>query len=66
MGSSPKKELLKFLEEDIGKGDITSKLLIKKKIRAKIITRENCIVAGTSFPKQIFSLKGSKIRIIKS
>ena len=65
MDFSPKKELRKFLEEDIGKGDITSKLLAKKKIRAKIITRENCIVAGTSFAKQIFSLKGSKIKIIK-
>ena len=65
MGFSPEKKLLKFLEEDIGKGDITSKLLAKKKIRAKIITREKCIVAGTHFAKQIFSLKGSKIKIIK-
>ena len=65
MGFSPEKKLLKFLEEDIGKGDITSKLLGKKKIKAKIITREKCIIAGTRFTKQIFSLKGSKTKIIK-
>ena len=65
MDFSPKQELSKFLEEDIGKIDITSKLLIKKKIKAKIITRENCTVAGTLFTKQIFSLKGCKTKIIK-
>ena len=66
MGFSPKNELTKFLKEDIGKEDITSKLVINKKIKAKIITRENCVVAGTNFAKQIFSLKGSKTKIIKS
>ena len=65
MGFSPKKELHKFLVEDIGKGDVTSKLLIKKKIKAKIITRERCIIAGSHFTRQIFSLKGSKTKIIK-
>ena len=66
MGFSPKNELTKFLKEDVGKEDITSKLVINKKIKAKIITRENCVVAGTNFAKQIFSLKGSKTKIIKS
>jgi len=65
LGFSPKKELSKFLEEDVGKEDITSKLVIKKKIKAKIITRESCIVAGTYFTRQIFSLKGSKTKIMK-
>ncbi len=66
MGFSPKNELTKFLKEDVGKEDITSKLVINKKIKAKIITRENCVVAGANFAKQIFSLKGSKTKIIKS
>tara|TARA_B100000029_G_scaffold236520_1_gene233577 strand:+ start:2774 stop:3601 length:828 start_codon:yes stop_codon:yes gene_type:complete len=66
LGFSPKNELTKFLKEDVGKEDITSKLVINKKIKAKIITRENCVVAGTNFAKQIFSLKGSKTKIIKS
>ena len=51
-----KKQLLQFLAEDIGKGDITSNLLSKKKITARIITREDAIVAGTSYAKEIFKL----------
>ena len=64
MGISPKKELSRFLAEDIGKGDISSALLPKKKITAKIISREEGIVAGVNYAKQIFQLKGCKARII--
>ena len=53
----PNQELRKFLAEDLGKGDITSRLLERKAITAKIITRQNTIVSGTDFIKQIFSLK---------
>jgi nicotinate-nucleotide pyrophosphorylase (carboxylating) len=60
-----KKELQSFLSEDIGKGDITSSLLSKKKISAKIISRENAIVAGVKFGKEIFNLKGCKVQILK-
>ena len=52
----PNQELRKFLAEDLGKGDITSSLLEKKVITAKIITRQNTIVSGTDFIKQIFAL----------
>ena len=62
---SPKRELKRFLDEDIGKGDITSKLLQKKKIVAKIITREETIVAGTKYAKEIFALKKCKTKIYK-
>jgi len=65
LGNSPKKDILRFLAEDIGKGDITSKLLPKKKIKARIISRQNGIVAGTKFVKEIFSSKGCKVNIIK-
>ena len=61
----PNKELRKFLSEDIGKGDITSSLLEKKFITAKIITRQDTIVSGTDFIKQIFALKNCKTKIIK-
>ena len=60
-----KKQLLQFLAEDIGKGDITSNLLSKKKITARIISREDAIVAGTSYAKEIFKLKGCNARILK-
>lgn len=65
MGNSPKKELLRFLAEDLGKGDITSNLLPRKIIKAKIISKQDCILAGITHVKNIFALKGCKTRIIK-
>ena len=59
-----KKQLKQFLAEDIGKGDITSALLSKKKISVKIISRENAIIAGTKYAKEIFAIKGCKTKII--
>ena len=64
MSFNPKKQLVQFLAEDIGKGDITSALLSKKKISVDIISRENAIVAGSKYAKEIFALKGCKSRII--
>ena len=51
---NPKKQLEQFLAEDIGKGDITSALLSKKIISANIISRENAILAGSKYAKEIF------------
>lgn len=65
MAFNSKKQLSQFLAEDIGKGDITSKLLPKKKISARIISRDNAIVAGTLHAKEIFKLKGCNSRILK-
>jgi len=62
---SPKKELLRFLAEDLGRGDISSALLPRKKIKARIISRQSAIVAGVKFAKEIFALKGCQIRILK-
>jgi nicotinate-nucleotide pyrophosphorylase (carboxylating) len=63
LDSSPKKELLRFLSEDIQRGDITSALLSKQKINAKIISREQGIVAGVQFARNIFQLKGCMVKI---
>ena len=65
MAFNSKKQLSQFLAEDIGKGDITSNLLPKKKISVKIISRENAIVAGASYAKEIFKLKGCNAKILK-
>lgn len=65
MAFNSKKQLSQFLAEDIGKGDITSNLLPKKKISVKIISRENAIVAGASYAKEIFKLKGCSSKILK-
>ena len=65
MGTGIKKELLRFVSEDIRSGDVTSVLLPKKKIKAKIISREDGILAGVRFAREIFHLKGCHTRIIK-
>lgn len=65
MKYSPKRELKRFLDEDVGDGDITSKLLEKKKITSRIITREKAVVAGTKFAKELFSFKKCKVKINK-
>ena len=65
MGFKPNQKLREFLSEDLGRGDITSNLLEKKEISARIITRQETIVSGTNFAKHLFSLKKCKTRIIK-
>ena len=65
MSINIKKELLRFISEDVQNGDITSVLLPKNKIKAKIISRENGILAGVKFAADIFRLKGCNVKIIK-
>lgn len=65
MTFNSKKQLLEFLAEDIGRGDITSSLLSKKKITARIISRENAIVGGVKYAREIFRLKGCKVNLLK-
>ena len=60
-----KKALASFLVEDIGKGDITSNLLPRKKIYAKIISRQQGIIAGVRYAKEIFNSKKCQVKIIK-
>ena len=65
MSTNIKKELLRFISEDIQGGDITSVLLPKKKIKAKIISRQEGVLAGVKFAGDIFRLKGCSVKIIK-
>jgi len=60
-----RKALDNFLAEDIGKGDITSNLLPRKKISANIIAREEGITAGTQYAKYIFASRACKVKILK-
>jgi nicotinate-nucleotide pyrophosphorylase (carboxylating) len=60
-----RKALNNFLAEDIGKGDITSNLLPRKKITASIISRQEGVVAGIQYAKYIFVSKGCKVKILK-
>ncbi|MFQ5782833.1 MAG: carboxylating nicotinate-nucleotide diphosphorylase [Nitrosopumilus sp.] len=61
-----KKQLLQFLSEDIGKGDITSALLPKRKIVVRIISRENAVIGGVKYAREIFRLKGCHVKILKN
>ena len=65
MGTNIKKELLRFISEDVQSGDVTSVLLPKNKIRATIISREDGILAGVRFARDIFRLNGCNVKIIK-
>jgi len=65
LGTNIKKELLRFISEDIQGGDITSVLLPKKKIKAKIISRQKGVLAGVKFAGDIFRLKGCNVKIMK-
>ncbi len=58
-------ELARFLKEDIQSGDITSALLSKKKINARIISRQKAVIAGTVYAKEIFLMKKCQVKILK-
>jgi nicotinate-nucleotide pyrophosphorylase (carboxylating) len=60
-----KKELARFLAEDIGRGDVTSNILSNKKISAKVISRQAGIVAGAAYTKEIFAMKGCRVAVLK-
>jgi len=65
LGVSPKKELARFLQEDIGAGDVTSDMITNRRVAAKIITRQACVVAGVQFAKEIFAMKGCRVKILR-
>lgn len=65
MHKSAKKALQSFLAEDIGRGDITSRLLPRKKISANIFSHQDGIVAGAKYAKEIFASRKCKVRIAK-
>jgi len=50
------------LREDLKpSGDITTRILKNKKVTAKIIAGQNCIVGGLSFAKEAFKISDKKI-----
>tara|TARA_Y100000590_G_scaffold188782_1_gene215094 strand:- start:422 stop:1237 length:816 start_codon:yes stop_codon:yes gene_type:complete len=58
-----KKIVKQAMSEDLRpSGDITTRLIINnKKIKAKIISNENCIVGGLNFAKEAFKYSDKKI-----
>ena len=50
------------LKEDLGPlGDVTTKNIKNKKVTAKIIVGENCVVGGLNFAKETFKILDKKI-----
>ena len=62
---NPKKELARFLAEDINRGDVTGTILSNKKITATIVSRQDGVVAGAKYAKEIFAMKGCIVQILK-
>ena len=60
-----KKELAKFLAEDDSHKDITSQILSDKKITATIVSRQDGVVAGVQYAKEIFGIKKCTVQILK-
>lgn len=52
------------LQEDIGRGDITTRLIIppKKRIKARILTKENGVVCGLDVVRLVFRTVDKRIR----
>ncbi|MFN4133547.1 MAG: carboxylating nicotinate-nucleotide diphosphorylase [Candidatus Hadarchaeales archaeon] len=62
-----RKKLLEMVREDLGKGDITSEVLIEeeKMADAEIVAKERGILAGVREAALLFKLLGVKVRILK-
>ena len=54
-----------MLEDLKPSGDITTKLIKNnKKIKAKIISNQNCVIGGLSFAKEAFKYSDKKVNFI--
>jgi len=50
-----------MLEEDVGSGDITSRIIPRKIVRAEIIANEECIISGIEELRILFNLFDIKV-----
>ncbi len=56
--------LASFLEEDIGKGDITSEIVPNDRVKAKIICKEKAVIAGLLEAGILFEIVGCEVRTL--
>lgn len=56
-------DLLRFLEEDLGSGDITTRALVSggDRVRASLVARQACIVCGLDEAAAVFAHLGAKV-----
>jgi len=55
-------QLKQFLEEDIGKGDITSEIVPNDPVKAKIVCKEKAVIAGLHEASILFEIVGCEVR----
>lgn len=60
-----KKELARFLAEDISSGDVTAEILSNKNITVRIVSRQDGIAAGVKYAKEIFAMRGCQVQTLK-
>ncbi|MFH1390793.1 MAG: carboxylating nicotinate-nucleotide diphosphorylase [Candidatus Diapherotrites archaeon] len=58
-------ELEHYLKQDIGKGDVTTKITPQKNCNAIIKANENCMIAGIEEASYLFRSRGLKVKILK-
>mgnify|MGYP000893348715 CR=1 FL=1 len=60
--------IFEAVKEDLGKGDITTKLLVPKDLRAEaeIISKESGIISGLLVAKEVFSCIDKRVRFVPS
>ncbi|HEX54636.1 MAG: carboxylating nicotinate-nucleotide diphosphorylase [Candidatus Altiarchaeales archaeon] len=54
-------KFIQMLEEDVGSGDITSRIIPRKIVRAEIIANEECIISGIEELRILFNLFDIKV-----
>lgn len=55
-------DLLRYLAEDLGAGDVTTQALAgKAHVRAAIVARKPCVVAGLAEARQVFEHLGARV-----
>lgn len=62
LSEKTKKRLLSFVADDLGEGDVTSRLIPEKRCRAKIIAKEETVLAGLEETAFLFESGGVKIK----
>ncbi len=63
MAHSARADIARFLAEDIGRGDITSALLSKKRITGCIVSKEPAVLAGVEFAATAFRLRRCTVAV---
>ncbi len=57
LSAEMKRQLLRFLRDDLGKGDVTGAVLPARRCRARIVAKERCTIAGLEEARFLFGCR---------